>query len=397
MTTHPTFTPSAMEPEELDAITVGRDALLQMLVRRIGAAARDGSRPHTLLIAPRGGGKTHALHVTVNRSLADPETAKRVLPVLIPEDSLAIGSYLDLLVEIAMAVDGDLGLGLGLGDTARALRRDKDAVAIEQAITTTAAGRMILLAIENLDRVFEDLGQTGQGSLRAWVETSTDITIFATSPMLFSGVSSRSYPWYGSFMVETLTEFDVEEAATMLTRAARARGEEELAEFIASADGTDRVRVIHRLIGGSPRLWHILSECIDVRSLDEMTPAVEALLDRLAPYYQQRLWQLPASEQRLVVELARGWQARTVTDLATAVGVSNQSAATALGRLASSRWVTSTKAADGDQRASWYDLTEPLLRYHLLYREQGGKQLRLIVERFAQHTQASQSETAARS
>jgi hypothetical protein len=215
--------------------------------------------------------------------------------------------------------------------------------------------------------------------------------------MLFSGVSSRSYPWYGSFMVETLTEFDVEEAATMLTRAARARGEEELAEFIASADGTDRVRVIHRLIGGSPRLWHILSECIDVRSLDEMTPAVEALLDRLAPYYQQRLWQLPASEQRLVVELARGWQARTVTDLATAVGVSNQSAATALGRLASSRWVTSTKAADGDQRASWYDLTEPLLRYHLLYREEGGKQLRLIVDRFAQHPQAPQNETAARS
>ena len=240
MTTHPTFTPSAMEPEELDAITVGRDALLEMLVRRIGAAARDGSRPHTLLIAPRGGGKTHTLHVTVNRSLADPETAKRVLPVLIPEDSLAIGSYLDLLVEIARAVDGDLGLGLG--DTARALRRDKDAVGIEQAITTTAAGRMILLAIENLDRVFEDLGQTGQGSLRAWVETSTDITIFATSPMLFSGVSSRSYPWYGSFMVETLTEFDVEEAATMLTRAARARGEEELAEFIASAGGTDRRR-----------------------------------------------------------------------------------------------------------------------------------------------------------
>jgi hypothetical protein len=405
MTTQPTFTPSAMEAEELDAITVGRDALLEMLVRRIGAAARDGSRPHTLLIAPRGGGKTHTLHVTVNRSLADPETAKRVLPVLIPEDSLAIGSYLDLLVEIARAVDGDfgvglgvgLGLGLGLGDTARALRRDKDAVGIEQAITTTAAGRMILLAIENLDRVFEDLGQTGQGSLRAWVETSTDITIFATSPMLFSGVSSRSYPWYGSFMVETLTEFDVEEAATMLTRAAHARGEEELAEFIASADGTDRVRVIHRLIGGSPRLWNILSECIDVRSLDEMTPAVEALLDRLAPYYQQRLWQLPASEQRLVVELARAWQARTVTDLATAVGVSNQSAATALGRLASSRWVTSTKAADGDQRASWYDLTEPLLRYHLLYREEGGKQLRLIVERFAQHPQAPQNETAARS
>jgi hypothetical protein len=380
MTAHPTFTPSAMTAEDLDAITVGRAALFDALVRRIQAAARDGSRPHTLLIAPRGGGKTHTLHVVVHRALIDSATAKRVLAVLIPEDSLAIGSYLDLLFEIARTIGEDVA------DAARTLRAGKDTIGIEQLIEAAAGDRMILLAIENLDRVFDAIGQTGQGSLRAWVETSTAITIFATSPAFFPGVSSRSYPWYGSFMVETLTEFDVEEAATMLTRAARARGEEELAEFVASAHGTDRVRVIHRLIGGSPRLWHILSECIDVGSLDEMTPAVEALLDRLAPHYQQRLWQLPASEQRLVVELARGWQARTVTDLATAVGVSNQSAATALGRLASSRWVTSTKAADGDQRASWYDLTEPLLRYHLLYREAGGQQLRLIVERFAQQS-----------
>jgi hypothetical protein len=42
--------------------------------------------------------------------------------------------------------------------------------------------------------------------------------------------------------------------------------------------------------------------------------------------------------------------------------------------------VTSSKAAAGDRRAPWYDLTEPLLRYHLQYREDRGKPLRLIVE-----------------
>src|SRR5882757_375526 len=150
MTAYPTFTPGAMGPEDLDAITVGREALFDTLVHRIRGAASGGARPHTLLIAPRGGGKTHTLHVAVNRSLADTKTAEHVLPVLIPEDSLAIGSYLDL--------------------------------------------------------VFDDLGETGQGSLRVWVETSTEITVFATAPALFSGVSSRSYPWYGSFMVETLPE-----------------------------------------------------------------------------------------------------------------------------------------------------------------------------------------------
>ncbi|WP_319017964.1 hypothetical protein [Mycolicibacterium baixiangningiae] len=374
MTAHPTFTPSAMNAEELDSLTVGRDGLLDTLVNRIRGAVRDGSRPHTLLIAPRGGGKTHTLHVAVHRSLADHEIARQVLPALIPEDALAIGSYADLLVEIARTVDDRLG------DTARALRRHKDTVGIEEAILAAAAGRMILLAVENLDRVFDALGESGQGSLRAWVETSTAITIFGTAPMLFSGVSSRSYPWYGSFMVESLPEFTVAEGAVMLSRAARRRGDTELAAFIESPKGLERLQVIHRLAGGSPRLWHILSDCVDPQSLDALVPAVEALLDRLAPYYQQRLWQLPPGEQRLVVELARSWEPRIVSDLAAAVGISNQSAATALGRLTSSRWVTAAKARTGDQRASWYDLTEPLLRYQLQFRENRGQPLRLIVE-----------------
>ena len=198
--------------------------------------------------------------------------------------------------------------------------------------------------------------------------------------MLFTGVSSRSYPWYGSFIVESLPDLTVDDAIVMLSKAARRNDDQELASFIESTKGYERLQVVHRLAGGSPRLWHILSEGIDIESLDALVPAVESLLDRLAPYYQQQLWQLPTGEQRLVVELARGWEPRTVGDLATAVGISNQSAAAALGRLSSSRWVTSAKAETGDRRASWYDLTEPLLRYYLQYREDRGKPLRLLVE-----------------
>jgi hypothetical protein len=365
-----------MTAAQLDARTVGRTRLLDTLVQRITSAARDGSRPHTLLVAPRGAGKTHTLHVALNRALADNATASSVLPVVIPEDSLAIGSYPDLLVEIARAVDPDLA------ETGRKLRRLRDPVGIEAAITDAAAGRMILLAVENLDRVFDSIGTAGQGSLRAWVETSTAVLIFATSPRLFPGVSSREYPWYGSFSVESLPELSVDDAAVLLSRAADAT----LAAYLTSAEGRERLSAIHRLVGGSPRVWQVLSEVADARSLAALTPAVEALLDRLAPHYQQLLWQLPAGEQRLVVELARGRGPRTVSDLADAVGISNQSASAALGRLAAEHWVTSSKASDGDRRTSWYDLTEPLLRYHLRYRD--GSALTENDIRAATHTES---------
>lgn len=355
------FTPSAMSATDLDARTVGRSDLLETLTKRIMSSARDGSRPHTLLVGGRGAGKTHTLHVALARALSDDATAKSILPVLIAEDSLAIGSYADLLVEIARAISPELG------DQARALRRGRDPVGIEAVVLEAAAGRTVLLAIENLDRVFDGIGTAGQGSLRAWVETSTAILIFATTPALFAGVSSREYPWYGSLMVEMIPGLSVDDAATLLHRAAHRRGDAVLAAFLDSAQGRERITTIHRLVGGTPRTWHLLSECADAHSLDALTPAVDALLDRLAPHYQQRLWQLPAGEQRLVVELARGPGARTVSDLADAVGVSNQSASTALGRLAADHWVTSSKI-DDDRRTSWYDLTDPLLRSYLTYR-----------------------------
>ncbi|WP_307786830.1 MarR family transcriptional regulator [Mycolicibacterium mengxianglii] len=363
---HPVFTPSAAGPAELEAQTVGRTHLIETLVSRIKSAARDGSRPHTLLIAPRGGGKTHTMQVTLHRVLADRETAERLLLVAIPEDSLAIGSYADLLVEIARALDPDLA------ETARTLRLLRDPVGIEAAVMAFAAGRMVLLAVENLDRIFDGIGPAGQGSLRAWVETSTALLVFATAPRRFPGVSSREYPWYGSFSVEPLPGLNLEDAATLLRRAAQRRSDESLAAYVDTAQGRDRLSAIHHLAGGSPRIWQLLSENVDAHALAELTPAVQTLLDRLAPYYQHQLWQLPAGEQRLVVELARGWTPRTVSDLAAAVGVSNQSASAALGRLATEHWVTSSKATDGDRRTSWYDLTEPLLRYHVRYRDNGA-------------------------
>ncbi|AQA02145.1 MarR family transcriptional regulator [Mycobacterium sp. MS1601] len=358
--TTPVFTPSALPPAELDALTVGRAALFTKLVRRIVGAARDGSRPHTLLVAPRGMGKTHTLHVAVNRALADPATAKNVLPVFIPEDALAIGSYLDILVEIARVV--------GIAQSARSMRRDKDAVGIEQAILAAAADRMVLLVIENLDRVFDSLGSDGQGNLRAWVETSTAITLLASSPALFPGVSSRSHPWYGSFMVETLPDLELPDVMAIIAGTARRRGADDLVAFVESPEGTRSLADIYALVGGAPRPWHQLAQVAGVATLEAVTPAVAALLDSLVPNYQRQLAELSPGELRLVAELARADQPRTVSDLAAAVGVSNQSAATALGRLSASRWVTSAKKSE-DRRATWYSLTDPLLRQVLRFRD----------------------------
>lgn len=358
------FTPSAKSGADLDALTVGSTALADSLASRIVVAASEGARPHTLLVGPTGAGKTHTLHVAVRRALSDPASERTVLPVVIPENVVGIGRYADLLVEVSRAIGGELVR------EAQRCRLRGDSVGIESLIARVAQGRMILLVIENLDRVFAGLGSDGQGSFRAWVETSASVTVFASAPTLFEGVSSRKYPWYGSFIVEPLAPLAVDDIVTLLQRSARRRGKRDLAQALASARGRRAVEQVYGQVGGWPRAWQLLSGLVGAADLLEVEPAVELLLDRLVDHYRPRLWALPAGEQRMVVELARGKGPRTVSDLAAAVEISNQSAATALGRLTARRWVSSSKAG-ADRRESWYDLTDPLLRAFVKYREQG--------------------------
>lgn len=356
--THPAFSPGTVDPAELDARTVGRATLLKRLTDRVVSSAQDGSRPHTLLVAPRGAGKTHTLRVTLYRALKHRKAAKAILLLALPEDALAIGSYPDLLVELLRTQGPDVA--------ARARNLRGDALELEREILDLAAGRMVLVAIENADRIFDAIGEAGQGSFRAWVETSTAVLVFATAPALFPGISSRTHPWYGSFIIEALPDLTDADVAEFLTQHARDR---ELASYVQTSEGLSRIDDVARLVGRSPRVWQIIAEIADRAALDGITPAADAVLEQLTPHYQQLLWQLPAGEQRLIVELARADGPRTVTDLAAAVGISNQSASAALGRLTTGGWVHPAKADSGDRRATWYDLDDPLLRNYLHYRE----------------------------
>jgi DNA-binding MarR family transcriptional regulator len=355
---HPAFSPSTVDPAELDARTVGREQLLTRLTDRIVSSAQDGSRPHTLLVAPRGAGKTHTLQVAIHRAMNQHKTAKATLPLTLPEDSLAIGSYPDLLVELLRTQ------GSAAAERAQELRGD--ALELEREILDLAAGRMVLIAIENADRIFDAIGEAGQGSFRAWVETSTAVLVFATAPALFPAVSSRTHPWYGSFIIEELPEFTATDAAQLIAQHTRDR---EFAAYAKTSEGLDRIGELAQMVGWAPRVWQIIATTGDRAALQAVAPAADIVLDQLTPYYQQLLWQLPAGEQRLVVELARADGPRTVTDLAAAVGISNQSASASLGRLTTGGWVHAAKSESGDRRVTWYDLSDPLLRHYLHHRE----------------------------
>ena len=366
------YTPSRESAADLDARTVGRDGVLAAVHQRLRAAATTKNRPHTLLVGPRGAGKSHVLEVALHRLRHDAALVDRLAVAKVAEDVVGLASYADLLVELLRS----------LAPSAPLLRQPsarRDPVAVERAIEEELGERVLVAVVENLDRLFTAMGTLGQQQFRAWVETSGAVVLLASSPLLFQAVGSRQEPWFGSFAVEHLDDLDLAQGRVLLRQLARARGDTALTALLDSEKGEARLAALHALSGGSPRVWVILGDCASVTGLDELVPTVERLLEDLVPYYQQRLWELPANEQRLVTELGRGPEQATVKELAAATGLNETTAGKTLNRLADVRWVRAEKRPGTDQRATWYRLREPMLRHHFQYRSTEGGPLRLLV------------------
>jgi tetratricopeptide (TPR) repeat protein len=367
------FTPSRERAEALAERTVGRDAVVDAVCARLRAAAKSKNRPHTLLVGPRGSGKTHVIEVVLHRLLADERCRKRLAIGRVDEDAVGIVSYADVLVELLFS--------LGVAPDALATARgSRDVAAIEAVVLDQLGGQVLVVVIENLSRLFGALGTSGQRDFRSFVETSGQVVLLASTPLLFRAIASRDEPWFGSFAIEHLSELTLEEGSELLRRLAAEDGDDTFVAFLDSPRGRARLAALHHLAGGSPRLWMILAGCATVELLDELVPAVEELLEKLVTYYQQRLWELPGNEARLVRELGTGPPSASVADIAAACGLEERTAANSLGRLAEAGWVRGEKLPGADQRKTWYRLREPLLRHHFQYRRADGEPLRLIVD-----------------
>ncbi|MGL6234985.1 MAG: helix-turn-helix domain-containing protein [Segniliparus sp.] len=343
--------------EQLDRTTVGSsNELIGRLAERIVQASGTGARPHTLVIGPYGSGKTHALKLAQHRALRSFQTTEQILLAWVDENTLGIGSYADLLVEIIRST----GISI-IQERAVELRAEADTSGLERLFLDQCQGRMALLVVEQLDEIFKRIGVEGQSALRGLVESQKSILLFASARHLFPGVANRDYPWYGSFDVERVAELTELEAEELVKKLAPqfAPQKSKLAGFAAR-----KIWIHHQMLGGSPRVWQLFAAELKGKTDLDFTWAFMRVVDRLTPYYTQRLQQLSPAEQRLLVELRPNKLKSTpyrVTDLAKAAGMSVSSAASLLGRLARSGWVRAQKDPNGDRRASWYTLADQAL------------------------------------
>ena len=372
------FTPSLVSAETLEAIFVKREKLAARLVDLIRESALTDNKHYVLLVGPRGIGKTHLVSLVYHRVKADKEVADRLLIAWLREEEWGVSSFLDLLLRILRALheeqdDKELAAQC---DHLRTLAADQAELEAENLLKRTVGKSTLLLIAENLDEIFNGLGEQGQERLRAYIQNNPVFTILATSQSLFGGVSLRTSPFYAFFETQHLEELAFEDAVSLVAKIAENEGNEELASAVRTPRGRARIRVVHHLAGGNPRVYVIFAQLLTADSLDQLVNPVLATLDGLTPYYQSRMSFLSPQQQKLVQFLCDRRGAVPVNQIAQNNFLTPQTASSQLRKLSELGYVRSHQIG----RESYYELREPLIRLCFEVKKTRGGPIRLLVD-----------------
>ncbi len=371
------FTPSLMPPEALEAIFVQREREAQRTVELVRESILTANKSHTLFVGPRGIGKTHLVSLIYHRLRTMSDLNDRLLIAWLREEEWGVSSFLGLLQRILRALAED---NPTLAPRVAAVQEGTTKAAAERAasdlLREIVGSRTLLLLAENLDDLFEGLGEEGQKRFRAFLQDTRFSSILATSQSLFGGVSRQTSPFYNFFRIQHLPGLSLDEAVLLLTKIAQLEEDAPLTAFLQTPAGRARVRAVHHLAGGNPRVYVIFSEFLTREALDELVSPFLKMLDELTPYYQSKMRYL-SPQQREIVEIltdARG--AIPVKDIAERSYASHQTISSQLKDLREKGYVRSHSVG----RESFYELQEPLMRLCLEVKKQRGEPIKLFVD-----------------
>ena len=363
-----------MPAERLESLFVVRHHILDNLMSSVKELGATPSPHHTLLVGPRGSGKTHLISLVYHRSahLVEQGRCERLRIAWLPEDPWTIVSYSRLLAAILERLSPDAELnGVDEAELDARLR-----------ITSREDGPILVL-MENVDRILEALGDLGQQRFRNLLQTESGILIIGSTTVLDRTLSDHAYPFFGFFDTIRLKPFSPAQARDMLRALAKESGNEDLANALEGDGARARIHTIAHLAGGQPRLWALLGSALTVDELNDLTNLLLNRFDDLTPFFQEQLARLSPQQRLVVAELAAADRPLSVKELAGRIGADQRSAAKTVNDLTDRGWlepVSTIFANLLDRRRTYYELAEPLARLAFQIKESRGEPLPLIID-----------------
>ena len=365
------YNPAQLGGDELERSFVARQDTLADLLRTIREQAADSPCQHTLLIGPRGMGKTTMGLMCLRRVEQDPALAALWQPVPFHEESYGIGDLADLWLTALRH------LAHATGDSQWAEKADAlvagEPDADRQAAYALAAlldfhqesGKRLLLFIENLDQVLAQIGDERQvHALRAALIQHPELLLLGSANTVFKAIRSHSHPFYEFFRLVFLRGLDADETRLLLDAAAGEQSHEGLQNAVDAETG--RLETIRRLTGGNPRLLKLACRMMLESPLGTALEDLERLIDEQTPYFKGRIEELPPQLRRVFHCLAEGWQPLLAKEVAATSKLSSSHASAQLRQLVDKGYAEEHRLPNG--KRVYYQVVDRFYNIYYLLR-----------------------------
>jgi tetratricopeptide (TPR) repeat protein len=357
-----------MAPDHRRFVTVGRSVILADVLEALRKNAGRTAKHHSLFIGLRGMGKTHLLSLIEDAITHDAELAKHYLVVRFPEESLRTLSFADFLLCMVEILDHNCPGEPEWKTLHEKLREDEDDIRIVDTIVPAIRKanqlrqRTLVIMVENMGEIFtkqiKDKRQIA--ALRKFLmESKNGCLLIGTATQSFAGLTSVDEPFYDFFDVQHLDHLSEDEATQLVRRTLEWEKRDDL--LAQWEELHPRILALYRMTGGSPRLTVMLAELIAKDSVIEVKEQFRILMDRITPFFQDRLKAISGSQECAVLETMATMrdQDKTPASIAKRMRMKASQVSTLLGRLADQRLVRSSPHPQ-DKRVRRYTISEGL-------------------------------------
>ena len=360
------FNPGTLQSDE-DVIAqfVVRQREFGILMNILRGNARASTCQHTLIVAPRGRGKTMML-ARIAAELRTSETLRRrFLPIRFMEESYEVFNagefWLDALCHLAPEVERhDLQMAAELREAHAEFRRrwrDRDLEELARTVVLETAqrlGRKLVLMVENCQTLFDNVDERFGWSLRKTLQTEPNVIFVGTATTRMAALDDVQGPFYEFFRPLLLEPLPLDECKALWEAASgEARSERE-------------IRPLQILTGGDPRLLVIIAGFARHRSLKELLEELVSLIDDHTEYFRSHLERLGKTERRVYLALIDLWRPSTTAEIAARSMQEIRTVSSLLGRLVKRGAVT----YDGEGQKRLYSATQRLYSIYYKLRRQ---------------------------
>lgn len=379
------FMPQRLSDEEVERLFIMRSELFHTLIDSIRSEETGGIPQHHLLIGQRGMGKTTLLK-RVDVELKKQPLQQVFIPLTFPEEQYNIDRlskfWLNSLDAVAdtLQAEGDEQKAFALDAEIAGLASIKNEEELSQRAydtlkrITQGLNRRPVLLLDNLNLIFDRLGETAQSKLRKLINEPDAPIIIGASPETFDENLRYDAPFYDAFAVHYLEKLSFRQMLGMLRHLSELTDQTKLLGQL-TAENRPRLETLHALTGGNIRTVVILFSLIAQGLSSDVFQDLEALIDQMTPLYKSRFEELAPQAQVVVDAVAINWHPCNLETLRDRTSLENNQLSVQLDRLSKSGWVSRL----GKRKAARYEINERFFNVWYLMRRAVRRQRQEMV------------------